>query len=301
LPGVPSSHLWLNAVLTRLFWDFLRETRWQNLLVEKVQKKLGKMHLPYFVEGLRVSELDLGKTLPQIIQASDPYVDSHGLWVKLEVAYEGSAKMSLETKLNLMRLKKKERTHDNIECNDGASGTESQKSDSKLEAPFNEDAEDSAESDSEVEEIDEEVGREDDQLQPQQQGASKRILKLIDKVAATKYFQQATEVSVIRKAMEGVSNTPLVLSVGVHELRGTLALNVPPHPSDRLWWGFETPPEMRLSVTPRVGEKQVTLMQITDWIQAKLKMELSKILVVPNMDDIAIPLLTSVVDYPRTE
>ena len=71
--------------------------------------------------------------------------------------------------------------------------------------------------------------------------------------------------------MTGVSNTRLVLSVCVESLEGTLALNVPPFPSDRLWWGFVEEPNLRLSVTPKIGEKEVTLTQVTEWIESRLK------------------------------
>ena len=147
--------------------------------------------------------------------------------------------------------------------------------------------------------------REDNsQLHLQQpQGKSKKILNFIDKISASKYFQQvnvvkycqiqtrpdrnhepsslvtsspspffqATELGVIKKAMSNVSNTRLILSVCVESLRGTLALNVPPFPTDRLWWGFVEEPKLQLSVTPRVGDKEIALTQITEWIQSRLK------------------------------
>ena len=80
-----ASHLWLNALLTRLFWDFVREAKWRRLLVEKIQKKLGKMHLPYFMDKLVVSEMDLGTSMPELVGAGSPYLDAQGLWVKLQV------------------------------------------------------------------------------------------------------------------------------------------------------------------------------------------------------------------------
>ena len=77
--------------------------------------------------------------------------------------------------------------------------------------------------------------------------------------------------------MEGVSNTRLILSVCVESLVGTLAVNVPPSPSDRLWWGFVGDPELKLSVTPRIGDKELTLTQITDWIESRLKVRTRKV------------------------
>lgn len=74
-------------------------------------------------------------------------------------------------------------------------------------------------------------------------------------------------------AMENVSNCQLLLNVELKKISGTLALNIPPHPSDRIWYGFVTNPQMVLVATPQVGEKEVSYSAITDWIADKLKIE----------------------------
>ena len=61
-------------------------------------------------------------------------------------------------------------------------------------------------------------------------------MHLVNKITASSYFQKATENKFIKMAMENVSNTQLLLTVEVKRLTGTLALNMPPHPSDRLWF-----------------------------------------------------------------
>ena len=63
------------------------------------------------------------------------------------------------------------------------------------------------------------------------------MMKYLQKFASSKYFQQATEYKYIKRAMENVSNTPLQLRVTVKHLSGKLAINIPPPPSDRLWYG----------------------------------------------------------------
>ena len=66
----------------------------------------------------------------------------------------------------------------------------------------------------------------------------KKLLRLVDKLTQNKYFQQATENKFVKRAMEGVSNTPLMLSVELRSLIGTLAVNIPPPPTDRIWCVF---------------------------------------------------------------
>lgn len=127
----------------------------------------------------------------------------------------------------------------------------------------------------------------------------RKILRFVDKIAKSKYFQKATENEFIRKKIAEVSNMPLMLSVEVLELSGTLAINIPPPPTDRIWYwaslsygslhqslfylslthstslrySFRTPPRLDLNVRPTLGEREVTFTNVTEWIEKKLQCE----------------------------
>ncbi|CAL8260782.1 unnamed protein product [Arctogadus glacialis] len=126
----------------------------------------------------------------------------------------------------------------------------------------------------------------------------RRILKFVDKIAKSKYFQKATENEFIKKKIEEMSNTPLLLTVEVQELSGTLVINIPPPPSDRIWYSFCMPPKLDLRVRPKLGEREVTFCHVTEWIERKLQQEFKKVFVLPNMDDIYVPLMHSGLDRP---
>lgn len=66
-------------------------------------------------------------------------------------------------------------------------------------------------------------------------GTSRKLLRIVDRITQSKYFQQATEYKYIKRAMEGVSNTRLELRVELKSMIGALAINIPPPPTDRLW------------------------------------------------------------------
>ena len=53
-------------------------------------------------------------------------------------------------------------------------------------------------------------------------------MRFVDKITKNKYFQKAAETEFIKKKMEEVSNTPLLLTVELQECKGTLAVNIPP-------------------------------------------------------------------------
>ena len=98
-------------------------------------------------------------------------------------------------------------------------------------------------------------------------------MRFVDKITKSKYFQKATETEFIKKKIEEVSNTPLLLTVEVQECRGTLAVNIPPPATDRIWYGFRKPPYIELKARPKLGEREVTLVHVTDWIEKKLEQE----------------------------
>ncbi|XP_072240283.1 testis-expressed protein 2-like isoform X2 [Leuresthes tenuis] len=283
---------WVNAALGRVFWDFLTEPYWAELVSKKIQMKLSKIRLPYFMNELTLTELDMGSATPRILGASAPYVDYRGLWFDLEISYSGSFLMTLETKMILNRLGKEgEGLRFGEFGKDGPRTYCLADSDEESSSAGSSDEEDSSELSSDY------AGAEGYSFV----GGHKpsKIMRFVDKITKSKYFQKATETEFIKKKMEEVSNTPLLLTVEVQQLRGTLAVNIPPPPTDRIWYGFRTPPHLELKARPKLGEREVTLAHVTDWIEKKLFQEFQKILVMPNMDDVWLPIMHSAMD-PRS-
>ncbi|XP_070711185.1 testis-expressed protein 2-like [Pempheris klunzingeri] len=283
---------WVNAALGRVFWDFLSEPHWAKLVSKKIQMKLSKIRLPYFMNELTLTELDMGSATPRILGASRPSIDYRGLWFDLEISYNGSFLMTLETKMNLIRLGKE---GESVRL--GEYGKDGYRPRTYCLADSDEESSSAGSSDEE----------DSSELSNDSTGAEglvgghkhSKIMRFVDKITKSKYFQKATETEFIKKKMEEVSNTPLLLTVEVQELQGTLAVNIPPPPTDRIWYGFRTPPHLELKARPKLGEREVTLAHVTDWIEKKLDQEFQKIFVMPNMDDVWLTIMHSALD-PRT-
>ncbi|XP_026772615.3 testis-expressed protein 2-like [Pangasianodon hypophthalmus] len=291
---------WINAVIGRIFWDLLHEKYWVDQVAHKIQKKLSKIRLPYFMNELTLSELDLGTCIPQVLSTSRPSVDHRGLWLELEVLYTGSLHMTLETKMNLCKLGRES-------CSEAYSITEPSRSVGTrprvcIIADSDEESSSAGSSDEEELMPSEPQGPlADKSIHSGTEGhggssTSRKILRFVDKIAKSKYFQKATENEYIKKKITEVSNTPLLLSVEVLELSGTLAVNIPPPPTDRIWYSFRVPPRLDLRVKPMLGEREVTFTHVTEWIERKLQCEFQKIFVMPNMDDLYLPLMSSGMD-----
>nr|CAI5846225.1 unnamed protein product [Callosobruchus analis] len=240
--------LWLNTLIGRVLFDCMRDETFIRRVKERIQRKLSTIKLPNFIEELLISELSLGRTSPMICKAGKPVLDDRGVWIDLGIAYEGDVLLTLQTKLNLMRLKNPQ-TYGGETTGSGGSPTVTPSS-----------------------------------------GGGKKFIRMVDRLAESKFFQAATENRYIKKAMEGVS-TELRLTVEVKSLTGTLVLNIPPPPSDRIWVGFRPLPEILLSARPIVGERNISYFMVTSWIEKKLLQEFQKILVVPNMEDFIIPVM----------
>ncbi|GFQ98473.1 testis-expressed protein 2 [Trichonephila clavata] len=292
-----SSLTWLNVLIGRVFFDFLTEEVWAQLVAEKIQRKLSKIKLPVFLKELTVKDINLGTALPKIHRASEPTIDQRGLWIDIDLSYNGFFQMTLETKINLLRYR-----CDSGELSLSDVSKEADNMEQILRSPvYNSDEEDSAESSSDDDVSVSEVSAATEESSAQIAGGStgKKLLRLVDRFAQSTYFQQAAKNKYIKKAMEDISNTPLVLTVEVQWLTGTLALNIPPMPTDRLWYGFRTNPHLSIVARPKLGHHVVTITHVTEWIEKKLVSEFQKILVMPNMDDLVIPIMLSDLDVSK--
>ncbi|GAB1296982.1 Testis-expressed protein 2 [Apodemus speciosus] len=304
LPEAPASEeeeqeAWVNALLGRIFWDFLGEKYWSDVVSKKIQMKLSKIKLPYFMNELTLTELDMGVAVPKILQAFKPYVDHQGLWIDLEMSYNGSFLMTLETKMNLTKLGKEPLVEalkvGEIGKEGGAGPGRTVWLTVMKSPPVPAPLRKMTHQNPALETNSRSLGR---KVYVGGHRTSK-IMRFVDKITKSKYFQKATETEFIKKKIEEVSNTPLLLTVEVQECRGTLAVNIPPPPTDRIWYGFRKPPYVELKARPKLGEREVTLVHVTEWIEKKLEQELQKVFVMPNMDDVYIPLMHSAMD-PRS-
>ncbi|XP_011180596.2 uncharacterized protein Tex2_1 isoform X1 [Zeugodacus cucurbitae] len=125
---------------------------------------------------------------------------------------------------------------------------------------------------------------------PTAPGNARRIFRIVDRIAASNFFQYATDLPVVQRAIENM-NTNITLRVDLRGLVGRGVINIPPPPSDRIWLSFRGPPRLWLSAKPALGEKSVDYSIVTGIIESKLCEVVNKFLVFPNMVDVTIPFL----------
>ena len=100
--SIPSDILWLNAVAARMCWDIWHDLRWKDWVMSRIQKKLAKVKTPSFMEQLTLTDVHVGNDMPVVNKlCGGPRLDMQGMWVYLDVTYEGCFVMDIKTRLKL--------------------------------------------------------------------------------------------------------------------------------------------------------------------------------------------------------
>ncbi|URE19258.1 Putative integral membrane protein conserved region (DUF2404) [Musa troglodytarum] len=86
-----------------------------------------------------------------------------------------------------------------------------------------------------------------------------------------------------------LNQVPLSLSIRVASLRGTLRLYIKPPPSDQLWFGFTTMPELDWNLESSVGDRKITSSHIALLISNRFKAAIRDSLVLPNCETMCMP------------
>lgn len=263
---------------------------------------------------MTIAQLCLGDQPPLVHRVSQPLMDERGTWMDADVTYEGLIYATVTTKLNLLRLRKQQGS-----STGGSSATQIPQQDAVPKGPpvstrlqmssiYDSDAESTGGSSSESESsshVPTIVVDSTASVAPgatpgatelltgtpasaSSSGSSRKLLRIVDKITASNFFQSATEISYVQRAMENMS-TRIKLRVELKGLVARVVVNIPPPPSDRIWIGFRGPPRLWISAKPALGEHSV------DWtanvIENKLCEEVYKYLVYPNMVDVIVPVL----------
>jgi hypothetical protein len=296
-------------VSARIFWDVWHEERWKKWIVSRIERKLVRIKTPRFLDPLQLTDIAIGESMPVINRLSEgPYLKVDGVWVFFDVEYEGEFVMTIKTRLKLGQWRKGEEEEKGTELK--AMKHQSRVSHSQAAVMFQQS------SGVYPDEDDSETGSEEgeDKLmkptvstasashsspEPQQPSSVQRkkrrgarlrkvVSNITKRVANNRLVRRAAE-----RAVEKAANVPLELTVEVRKLKGVVAVNIPPPPSDTIWYGFKSTPKLELVARPKLGKRAVTFSQITHWIERKLCSLVDEKLTLPNMEDLVVPVLNS--------
>eukprot|EP00095_Tigriopus_kingsejongensis_P001879 snap_masked-scaffold70_size417918-processed-gene-2.2 protein:Tk01879 transcript:snap_masked-scaffold70_size417918-processed-gene-2.2-mRNA-1 annotation:"testis-expressed sequence 2 protein isoform x1" len=279
----------LNIFGGRLWYDLHNSQGFIDLLREKITRKLLKVKIAQYFKDVSVTTLDLGQRLPRIMSASLPWQDENGLWVNFDIEYTGICQATVET--NGIRLPGK----------DEPDREAAELLTSRPAATMDSDEEDSAEDDDDLPDLPENseiseictVGSPSDHQQVH--GATFKT-RMLENLLKSDFVAKMATSEWVKK---NITERNITLQLQLHSLKGTLTLNLPPAPSDRVWYGFRTPPQLEIALRPCFGGKGLgkyenTFSSVMRQLENRLKQEFMKVLVHPNLDDEVLPFLDHV-------
>eukprot|EP00096_Caligus_rogercresseyi_P011577 TRINITY_DN4583_c0_g1_i2.p1 TRINITY_DN4583_c0_g1~~TRINITY_DN4583_c0_g1_i2.p1 ORF type:complete len:947 (+),score=280.63 TRINITY_DN4583_c0_g1_i2:129-2969(+) len=280
----------INIFGARMWFDLHKSQAFIDFLRQKITRKLLKIKIAQYFEEVSVTTLDLGNKLPQILNASLPWQNEHGLWVDLDLEYHGVCEATVETKGIRFPSTKDE-------------GVKEENESRHMGSLIDSDEADSAEEDDDIPEnfnnylegadifMDDKgagqsagSGTSAGSSYPGRDGLRSRMFESILKSSVVARMAESDWVK------KNITGKNITLKLQLHSLKGILILNFPPPPSDRVWYGFRSPPQLDITLKPYFGGKNLSKLEgtfstIMRLLEKRLKQEFMKVLVYPNMDD----------------
>ncbi|UJR29961.1 hypothetical protein I4U23_017508 [Adineta vaga] len=262
----------INFLTRRLLCDMFDIPIFKDLIKTKVEMKLKEVAVK-ILKDLRVTSIDIGNTFPVILKIEPMQWNTQGIWFNLFVYYRGNFKLSVRTRVLLQKLINFDPKKHKPIFAQHHSAQLVHKDDERID--------------------------EDDLVQRQkllakepeipEMAVTRKVGLALTNLALNKYFQMFANIPFIKKLFEKFSEQDTGADVEVTGFSGVLTLNIPPPPSDRIWVGFSEMPDISIKVVPVYGENQYAYTLLQDFLSAKVRAELKRLVVLPAMDDQLLP------------
>ncbi|KAH0456944.1 hypothetical protein IEQ34_014851 [Dendrobium chrysotoxum] len=261
-----------NLLLSRLFFDAKRSAELNSLVKSRIQKTLSNMRTPSYIGGITCSSIDLGNLPPYIHKIRVLPMDLTEVWaVEFDIEYLGGLLLDIETRIEVCEPELQEEF-----INASSEPNYNEETSSLLEGfeYYSNQLNSSACLSDQLDERDEE-GEVDCSKQP--------------KISTPALVNKSKWKTILHTIAEQVSQVPLSLAIRIASLRGTLRLHIRPPPSDQLWFGFTSMPDIDWHLESSIGERKITSTHIALLMGNRFKAAVRDSLVLPNCESICIP------------
>ncbi|KFK41758.1 hypothetical protein AALP_AA2G168400 [Arabis alpina] len=262
-----------NLLMSRLFFDLKRNTGLKTLVHERIQRVLSSMRMPSYIGELICLDVDIGKLPPYIHGARILPMEMNDVWAfELDIEYSGGAGLQVETRVD-------------------AREEDLQKAEGKLQP--------NAAGDVRPDLLEDLVDFEKQLNVPGGGTVDTQYVKnggsnKADESKGSKGTKAASNngpkwKSILKNIAEQVSQVPITLTIGVSSLRGTLRIHMKPPPSDQLWVGFTSMPDIEFDLVSSVGDHKITNSHVAMFLINRFKTGIRDVMVLPNCENITIP------------
>uniref|UniRef100_A0A1D1Z7G6 Testis-expressed sequence 2 protein n=1 Tax=Anthurium amnicola TaxID=1678845 RepID=A0A1D1Z7G6_9ARAE len=271
--GVDEGSVCWNLLFSRMFFDAKRSTNLNRYIKERIQRSLSNMRTPSYVGGITCTRLDLGDLPPYIRSMKVLPMDLNEAWAfEVDIEYSGGIILDIETRLEVCEPDfQKGLVGSSLEPNTAGEVT------ADLLEGFEHYGD-------QLKHATDSTDRMENKIQDDKPDGLKQ-----SKSASWTTTYVSRWKAIVNSIAEQVSQVPLSLAIRIASLRGTLRLHIKPPPSDRLWFGFTSMPEIDWNLDSSVGDHKITSGRIALLIGSRFKAGIQESLVLPNCESICIP------------
>ncbi|KAG9442027.1 hypothetical protein H6P81_017881 [Aristolochia fimbriata] len=263
-----------NLLLSRLFFDAKRSSEISISIKSRIQRALSNMRTPSYIGAISCTAFDIGNLPPYFHNMRVLPMDINEVWVmEVDFEYSGGAVLDVETRVEVREP----------ELQEGLEQTSLDPTSSGDATP----------------DLLKGLEYYEEQLKLSTVAAHRLdkstdiIVKPDDmsnlKSTSWKSIYTSRWKSILNSVADQVSQVPLSLAIRITSLRGTLRLHIKPPPSDQLWFGFLTMPDIEWVIDSSVGDHKITSTQIALIISNRFKAAIRETMVLPNCETVCIP------------
>ncbi|RZC75188.1 hypothetical protein C5167_050667 [Papaver somniferum] len=276
--GVDEGTLCCNLLLSRLFFDAKRNDAIKSSIQERIQRTLLNLRTPSYIGGVNLTGLDLGTLPPNIHGMRVLPMDMNEVWaIELDLEYSGGLVLDVET-----RLEVREPGFEKGIINKGLESDSVGRATSDLLEGFQ-----SLVSGEIVAEIDkkEEVENKHECIYFAPYADETKF----SKSSSWKSPYVSKWKSIVNSVANHVSQVPISLGIRIASIRGTLRIHIKPPPSDQLWFGFTSMPDIQFDLDSSVGDHKITSGHVAVILGNRFKAAIRDMLVLPNCEGVCVP------------
>ncbi|KAL2325239.1 hypothetical protein Fmac_024297 [Flemingia macrophylla] len=280
--GIDEGTLCWNLLISRLFFDAKGNEQLKRSMQERIQRTLSNMRTPNYIGEVICTNINTGHVPPCITGMRVLPMEMSEVWaVEFDIEYSGGALLEIETRLEVRELELQAGTGDsNPETNNAGDVP------SGLLEGF------------------EYIGNQltNDIQEQKEDGDWNSDVSKSFKSTMSSVNQGSRWKSILNSVAKQVSQVPLSLAIRVTSLKGTLRLHIKPPPSDQLWYGFTSMPDIDFNLESSVGDRKITNTHFALFLINRLKTGIRETLVLPNCESVCIPWMLAEKDdwVPRT-
>ncbi|XP_042012459.1 testis-expressed protein 2-like [Salvia splendens] len=263
---VDEGTLCLNMVISRLFFDAKNNLQLRSSLHTRIQRALSNMRIPSYIGEVTCTAVDPGTLPPRILAMRVLPSDMNEVWsMEMDVEYLGGMVLDIITRLELRELEVEE---EKTRLNGNGDG--------EVPSDLLEGFEDLGKQLKLGEETNTEGYHDtDDADNPRNSGNSPA--------------QGSKWKSIIHSITKQVSQVPLSLGIRISSISGTIQVCMKPPPSDQIWFGFTSMPDIQFHLDSFVGDHKITNARLALFLISRIKAAIRETLVLPNGESIILP------------